>query len=123
MRAYLLLPVLTLMLSAQEPILLEAPIQRVRLHPDEAWVTRIGKLRLPAAGTHRIQVAGLPAGLRVEDLQASARGAAGLRLGDLSVTSDVRVVTETPEWKALEGEREALREKRDLIESQGEAAQ
>jgi len=123
MRACLLLPALSLVLSAQEPILLEAPIQRVRLHPDEAWVTRVGKVRLPGAGTHRIQVAGLPAGLRVEDLQASARGAAGLRLGDLSVTSDVRVVTETPEWKKLEAERETLREKRDALESQNEAAQ
>ena len=123
MRAYLLLPALSLLLSAQEPIQLEAPIQRVRLHPDEAWVTRIGKLHLPGAGTHRIQVAGLPAGLRVEDLQASARGAAGLRLGDLSVTSDVRVVTETPEWKKLEAERENLREQRDQLESRNEAAQ
>jgi len=123
MRAYLLLPALSLLLSAQEPIQLEAPIQRVRLHPDEAWVTRIGRLHLPGAGTHRIQVAGLPAGLRVEDLQASARGASGLRLGDLSVTSDVRVVTETPEWKKLEAERETLREQRDQLESRSEAAQ
>jgi uncharacterized protein (TIGR02231 family) len=122
MRAIFLLPALSLVLSAQEPILLEAPIQRVRLHPDEAWVTRSGRLRLTSSGTHRIQVAGLPPGLKVEDLQASARGPEGLRLGDLSVTSDVRVVTETPEWKKLEAERDALREKRDAIEAQGEAA-
>lgn len=123
MRAFLLLPALSILLSAQEPILLEAPIQRVRLHPDEAWVTRVGRVHLPSAGTHRIQVADLPAGLRVEDLQAQARGGAGLRLGDLSVTSDVRVVTETPEWKKLEAEKDALREKRDALEAQGEAVQ
>jgi len=123
MRVHLLLPALSLILSAQDPITLQAPIQRVRLHPDEAWVTRTGRIQLPGAGTHRIQLAALPPGLRVEDLQASARGPAGLRLGDLSVTSDVRTVTETPEWKKLEAEKEALREKRDAIEAQGEAAQ
>jgi len=122
MRA-LLLSSISLILSAQDPIALEAPIQRVRLHPDEAWVTRAGKVRLPASGTHRIAITNLPAGLRVEDLQASAKGPAGLRLGDISVSSEVRVVTETPEWKKLEAERDGLREKRDTLESQGEAAQ
>jgi len=120
---YLLLSSLALALCAQEPIPLVAPIQRVRLHPDEAWVTRVGKVHLPGAGTHRILIKDLPQNLKVEDLQASVRGAAGLRLGDLSVTSDVRVVEETPEWKKLNAEREALREKRDDLESQGEAAQ
>lgn len=123
MRPAFLLTAFSLALSAQQPMLVEAPIARVRLHPDEAWVTRAGKVRLPAAGTHRLQLESLPSGLRLEDLQASAKGPAGLRLGDLAIASDVRIVTETPEWKKLEAERDALREKRDAIEAQGEALQ
>lgn len=119
----LLLSAFSLALTAQQPIPAEAPLVRVRLHPDEAWVTRVARVRLPAAGTHKVQLESLPSGLRVEDLQAAAKGPAGLRLGDLSVSADVRVVTETPEWKKLEGERDALRERRDALEAQGEAAQ
>ena len=111
------------MLAAQQPVVVEAPIVRVRLHPDEAWVTRAAKVHVPAAGTQKIQLESLPSGLRVEDLQAAAKGPAGLRLGDVSISSDVRVVSETPEWKKLEAERDALREKRDNLEAQGEAAQ
>jgi uncharacterized protein (TIGR02231 family) len=118
-----MLPCLSLTLLAQDSIPLKAPIQKVRLHPDEAWVTRVGKARLPEAGTHKVVLEALPSGLRIEDLQVAAKGPAGLRLGDLALTSDVRVVTETPDWKRLEAEREALREKRDGLESQGEAAQ
>lgn len=123
MRSLLILSVFSAALAAQQPIVIEAPITRVRLHPDEAWVTRVGKVRLPSQGTHKLQLEALPPGLRVEDLQATARGPAGLRLGDLSVASDVRVVTETAEWKKLESERDVLREKRDALEAQGEAAQ
>jgi uncharacterized protein (TIGR02231 family) len=122
MRALLLFAAFSTALVAQQPIPVDAPITRVRLHPDEAWVTRTAKVRLPSQGTHKVQLEALPPGLRVEDLQAAARGAAGLRLGDLSVSSDVRVVTETVEWKKLEAERDALREKRDALEAQGEAA-
>ena len=86
-------------------------------------MTRAAKVRLPSQGTYRLQITSLPTGLKVEDLQATAKGAAGVRLGDLSVSSDVRVVTETAEWKKLESERDALRDKRDVLEAQGEAAQ
>lgn len=123
MRPAFLLTAFSLALSAQQPMLVDAPIARVRLHPDEAWVTRAGKVRLSAAGTHRLQLESLPSGLRLEDLQASAKGPAGLRLGDLAVASDVRIVTETPEWKKLEAEKDALRERRDALEAQGEAVQ
>lgn len=123
MRILFLLPTISMALVAQAPMSVEAPITRVRLHPDEAWVTRTARVRLPSGGTHRILLESLPTGLRVEDLQASAKGPAGLRLGDISVASDVRVVTETAEWKKLEGERDTLRDKRDLLEAQGEAAQ
>jgi len=117
----LLFTSLALSLSAQDPITVQAPIQKVRLYPNEAWITRSGKVQLPGAGTHRILIKDLPLGLRVEDLQASARGLAGLRLGDLSVKSEVRVVKESLDWKKLEAEREALTEKREALEIELEA--
>ena len=123
MRTAWLFPVLTSLLAAQQAIPVSAPIQRVRLHPDEAWVTRVARVKLPGAGTHRVMLESLPPGLRMEDLQVSAKGPAGMRLGDLTVANEPRVVTETPEWKKLEAEREALRAKRDAMESEGEASQ
>lgn len=120
MRRALLLPVLTLCLSAQDPTLLKAPITRVRLHPDEAWVTRAGRVRVEA-GVQKVELGGLPSGLSLEDLQVSAKGPAGLRLGDVAVAAEVRTVMETPEWKKLEGERETLRDRQDELESQRES--
>lgn len=116
--ATLLLPALSCMLTAQEPLLLKAPISRVRLHPDEAWVTRSGRAHVDAAGVHRLDIPNLPSGLRLEDLQASAKGPAGTRMGDVAVRADARAVTETAEWKRLEAEREGLRDRRDALESQ-----
>ncbi len=109
------------LLLAQEPIVLAAPIERVRLHPDEAWVTRVGRTRVGVAGTSRFILKDLPAGLRLDDLRVSAAGPEGSRLGDLAVSAEVRVVTETPEYKALALEREGLRDRRDALESEGEA--
>lgn len=114
----LLLTALSLLLTAQEPLVLKAPITRVRLHPDEAWVTRSGRARLEQAGVHRVDIPNLPSGLRLDDLQVSAKGPAGTRMGDVAVRADVRAVTETAEWKRLESEREGLRDRRDALESQ-----
>lgn len=116
MRPTLLLPALSLLLCAQDPLVLKAPITRVRLHPDEAWVTRVGRLRVEGAGLHRLALADLPPGLALEDLQVSARGPAGTRLGDVGVRADVRAVTETEAWRKLEAEREKLRDRRDALE-------
>ena len=118
MRSSLLISCLTVCLAAQGPITLKAPIQRVRLHPDEAWITRIGKTTLPEAGTHHLQLSDLPSGLRLDDLQVSAKGPTGTRLGDVTVRGEPREVTATPEWKQLEADREALRVRRDTMESQ-----
>jgi len=98
-----------------------APIQKVRLHPDEAWVTRIGKAHLTKAGVHRLLLKELPAGLTMDDVRVSAKGPQGSRLGDLSVGSEVRKVTETPEYQALKKERESLRDRQDALEAEGEA--
>ena len=117
----LILPFLALCLAGQDPLALKAPITRVRLHPDEAWVTRTAHLRLEEGGVHRLQVADLPPGLRLDDLQVSAKGPSGSRLGDVSVQADPRTVTETPEWKQLEAEQDGLKDRRDGLESQAEA--
>ncbi|HJV90644.1 MAG TPA: mucoidy inhibitor MuiA family protein [Holophagaceae bacterium] len=114
----LLLPALTVLLAAEEPQVLQAPLTRVRLHPDEAWVTRIGRTRVEGAGVHRLELTDLPTGLRLDDLQVSAKGPGGTRLGDVAVRADVRAVTETPEWKRLQAEREGLKDRRDALEAQ-----
>ena len=53
MRAWMLVSTLSLTLAAQQIVLVNAPIARVRLHPDEAWVTRTAKTLLPAAGIEK----------------------------------------------------------------------
>lgn len=119
----ILLSAFTLVLAAQEPLSLTAPIQSVRVHPDEAWITRVGQIHLPASGIHRLQFKDLPEGLKLEDIQVAASGPAGLRLGDVTFKSEPDAVKENPEWRKLQGELEALRERRDLLEAQDEAAQ
>lgn len=121
MRIALLIPAFSLCLAAQTPTPLEAPITRVRLHPDEAWVTRVGEVRITGAGTAKLVVKDLPPGLGLDDLRVSAKGPEGSRLGDLAVNSEVRVVTETPEFKGLVKEREGLRDRRDALEAEGES--
>ena len=121
MRIALLIPAFSLCLAAQTPTTLDAPIVRVRLHPDEAWVTRVGEVRITSAGTAKLVVKDLPPGLGLDDLLVSAKGPEGSRLGDLAVNSEVRVVTETPEYKALLKEREGLRDRRDTLEAEGES--
>lgn len=121
MRALWLLPCLTLTLAAQDAVLVSASISSVKLYPDEAWVTRIGRARVDAGGTHRLQIADLPAGLTLDDVQVSAKGPTGSRLGDVTVSQDTRTVSETPEWKQLQVDREALQDKADGLHSQSEA--
>lgn len=111
------------LLDAQTPLTLTAPIQRVRLHPDEAWVTRMGAVQLPSAGSYKLVIENLPSGLTPSDLQISARGPKDTRLGDLSIQSDVRQVEESPEFKKLRQEMDVLREKRDQLEAGQEAVQ
>jgi hypothetical protein len=116
-----LLPALTLSLAAQEVQVLKAPITKVRLHPDEAWVTRVGRVRVEEAGLQRFEIRNLPTGLRLEDIQVSAKGPTGTRLGDVNLRAEVRTVMETQEWKKLEGEKESLRDKQDALEAQRDA--
>ena len=121
MRKLWLLPCLALTLAAQTPQALTAPIRRVRLHPDEAWVTRVGQAKVPAAGVHRLLLKDLPQGLGMDDVRVAARGPQGSRLGDLSLGSDPRTVAETPEYQALVKELEGLQDRQDALEAEGEA--
>lgn len=114
-RLVMLLPAVCAILVAQEPRPLEAPIRKVRLHPDEAWVTRVGRLKLNAPGTHRLRLSDLPTGLVLDDVRVAAKGPEGTRMGDVSLASEPRNLNETPEWKALEKEAEALQEKLDAL--------
>ncbi|MFN8012146.1 MAG: mucoidy inhibitor MuiA family protein [Holophagaceae bacterium] len=121
MNVRIALPFLCLSLAAQTVV--DAPITRVRLHPDEAWVTRVGQARITGAGTAKLMIKDLPPGLGLDDLRVSAKGPEGSKLGDLAVNAEVRVVTETPEYKALLKEREGLRDRRDALEAEGESLQ
>lgn len=121
MRAWLLMPCFTLTLAAQDAVPVQAPITSVKLYPDEAWVTRLGRTRLDGGGTHQLVISGLPAGLSLDDVQVSVKGPAGSRLGDVSVSQDTRAVDETPEWKHLQADREALQDRVDGLQSQSDA--
>ena len=120
MRLPILLPFLALRLLAAAPLPMAAPIQSVRLHPDEAWVTRIGHAHAAAAGSITFLIRDLPPGLGLDDVRVAARGPQGTRLGDLVLAAEVRKVTESPEFRALKKEREEARDRQDALEAGGE---
>ncbi|MFN8012176.1 MAG: mucoidy inhibitor MuiA family protein [Holophagaceae bacterium] len=99
----------------------EAPIRRVRLHPDEAWVTRIGRVAVAKPGTYQLRLTGLPEGLTLEDVRVSAKGPAGSRLGDVSVGSEPLQVTETQEFRSLKDQQTKLLREIEALESEQEA--
>lgn len=121
MRIEWLLPCLALTLAAESPVALTAPIRKVRLHPDEAWVTRVGQAKFAGAGVHRLLLKDLPSGLTLDDVRVAARGPQGSRLGDLTLGAEPRKVTETPEYKALKAEWEGVRDRQDVLEAEGES--
>ncbi len=56
---------------------------KVRVHPDEAWLTRQVTTRLEGPGTHAFILKGLPAGLTPGDVRLRVQGPEGAALGDL----------------------------------------
>lgn len=104
---------------AQTPLVLA--IQKVRVHLDEAWVTRTGVVHFIQPGTHRIEIQELPAGLCLEDVRVSAAGPEGSRLGDISLRQDHQ--SDQKRVEEAEAARENLRPKRDALESRREAVQ
>lgn len=121
MHAPWLVPCLAMTLAAQAPQALHAPITRVRLHPDEAWVTRTGSAKVAGGGLHRFLLKDLLPGLTLDDVRVEARGPQGSRLGDLSLGSEPRKVTETADYQELKAAVEAQRDKVDALEAEGDA--
>ncbi len=122
MRRTLFLPAFTLTLAAQAPTVLNAPIQKVRVHPDEAWVTRTAKTRLSNSGIHKLKFSQLPGGLTLDDLRIQAKGPEGTRLGEILVGPDRHIVPETPESKSLLAKLEGLQQRKNLLTGQQQAA-
>lgn len=113
--SFLALPYL--LTAGELPIPIQAPLARVRLHPDEAWITRAGQTKL-GVGTHRLQLKDLPPGLVLDDVRVSAQGPEGVRLGDLALDSEVRAIQETATWKAMESEAEGLQDHLDQLNAE-----
>jgi uncharacterized protein (TIGR02231 family) len=126
MRQHLLISALTafsITLCAEAPIALQAPIRSVRVHPDEAWVTRTGVVRIPGAGTHRLKLTQLPGDLKSDNLRVQAKGPEGTGLGEILVGPDRYIAPETPESKLLATKLEALHQQKIQLESQQKASE
>lgn len=122
MRALLTLPCLTLTLAASAPTPVETAIQKVRLGPNEAWVTRTGRARLDKAGTVRLRIGHLPEGLTLDDVRLQAKGPDGTSLGEIRVGPEAEKKPETPEAKALLARLEALHARKSALDAQQQAA-
>ncbi|BDU74170.1 DUF4139 domain-containing protein [Mesoterricola silvestris] len=81
------LSLLALCLSAQEPSLTPA-LNRVRVHPSQAWTTRETTWTFKAPGSQRVRLIGLPPGLSLGDVRVQADGIPGLRLGNVVVIQE-----------------------------------
>ena len=124
MRALTLLPLLTLSLCAQTNLPVEALIARVRVHPDEAWVTRTAHVQLPHRGVYLLELDGLQNDLNLDDLKVTAKAPEGSWIGDISIGPSPASVAvaksgsdsdpETTSWQrrreALEARQESLKD-------------
>lgn len=97
-------------LGAKEATPVETAIVSVRVHPNEAWITRGGVFQVPESGAHRVSIPGLPKGLKFDDLRVGVKGPVGTRLGDLTVREAPLTYQGSPEWKRLKGEQEQIAE-------------
>ena len=122
MRALLLLPYLSVLLVAGTPIQVSTTIEKVRLHPDEAWVTRLGHIQVDQSGTVRLRMSHLPDGLSLEDVRVQAKGPEGTSLGEIRVGPEAEKKPETPEAKALLAKLEGLHARKTTLEAQQQAA-
>ena len=122
MRTHWLLPCLPLMLAAGTPVPVSTSIQKVRLHPDEAWVTRLGRIHIDQSGTVRLRVPNLPDGLGLDDVRVQASGPEGTSLGEIRVGPEADKKPETPEAKALLARLEELHLRKTTLDAQQQAA-
>lgn len=108
---------------AVQPQPIEAPIRSVRIHPEEAWVTRVGKVHVPKAGSQTFRLGQLPGDLMPDGLRVSAKGPDGTRMGEIRVGPDRSPVPETPEMKQVLARLEELHQRRLLLNAQQAAAE
>lgn len=115
----LILPVLSLCLSAQEPAL-NLSLDRVRIHPHQAWITREATWNFRSPGSQRIRLTGLPPGLSLEDIRVQAEGIPGLRLGNIGITQEEARTEPDAGTKALQTEiRTLTRGQEELVQKLG----
>jgi hypothetical protein len=81
----------------------QAPIKKVTVYPDQVQVTRIGSVQL-AAGEHTVIFENLPSGVLDASFQVAASGVAGITL--LSLTHTTKEHLEAPTQKVAQLERE-----------------
>lgn len=117
------LTLMTLGLVAGD-VRLDAPLRKVRVYPDQAWLTREAVARFQAPGPQRIRVEGLPRGLTLESLRVQVEGIPGLRLGNVAVVEvpgrfepDAAFLKHQAELRALEPRIADLRLRQAALEA------
>ncbi len=98
---------------------LEAPIKEVTVYADRALVTRSGSIELEA-GEHELRVNNLPQFLR-DSLRASGRGAGGIRILNVDITTAFRSRPPEVEVVTLQDELEGLIQNQQLLEARQSA--
>jgi uncharacterized protein (TIGR02231 family) len=98
---------------------LETTITEVTVFPDRARVTEQGKVEL-AAGSHRLEISGLPLVLLPESLRAAGRGTARARLLGVDVAKTYYEEAPAEEIAALEKRIEELADQDKALADQEE---
>jgi len=98
---------------------LEAPIKEVTVYSDRALVTRRGGIQLEA-GEHELRVNNLPQFLR-DSLRAAGRGAKGIRILNVDVSTAFLSRPPEAELVSLQDELERLVQKQQLLEARRNA--
>ncbi len=99
---------------------LTAPIVHVTVFPDRALIQRRGSAPLEA-GTHALEIAGLPASLDRDSVRASGSGPAGARIEHLDVAPEYHSVVPEAEVRARQEEVEELQHQLQLLQARQQA--
>ncbi len=91
----------------------------VTVYPDRARVTRRGKIALEA-GSHTLEIAGLPLQLDPDSVRVNARGTAHARLLGVQVQRAYYTETPTGQVRELEAQVEALQDEMRGVDAQAE---
>jgi uncharacterized protein (TIGR02231 family) len=97
-----------------------APIVHVTIFPDRALIQRRGSAALDA-GTHALEIAGLPASLDRDSVRARGSGPAGARIEHLDVAPEYHPVVPEAEVRALQEEVEELQHQLQLLRARQQA--